>query len=164
MRFAESIKLLAADAATQIRCLGDVPENAGVRDYVKTNAIYRMAWLYCHSCWIDDDIRGNETAENWLARTELSPDMIRDHDTPFWKSVWRLWTVLDMILRIDRPFLFSAHSLRNSREWVLVRYLASETCRLGGFSPALVDFSFESLWTALGDGILGKAPGDPTCR
>lgn len=157
MRFAELIKLLASDAKTQIRFLGPVSENAAVRDFFKTNSIFRMGWLYRVSFGIYDGVAGNERLEDWLARTELPHGTMEELDRPFWKAARRLLTAVDMIFEIDRPFLFSAHGLRNAPEWELVRYLAAETCGNGQMTINLTEESFERLWTGLGAGVIDFA-------
>jgi len=160
VRFAELTRLLASDAKSQLRFLGPVPENAAVRDFVKTNSIYRMGWLYRVSFGVYDSSAGNERLEDWLARTELPRGSMDEFDRPFWKAARRLLTAVDMIFEIDRPFLFSAHGLRTAPEWELVRYLAAEACDLGRWSKDLTEESFEPLWTGLGAGVIDSARPD----
>lgn len=157
MRFAELIMLLAADAPTQIRVLGPVPENATVRGFGKTNSIFRMGWLYQVSFGIYDSDGGNERVEDWLARTEVPRETMGTLDRPFWKAARRLLTAVNLLYEIDRPFLFTAHGLRNAPEWELVRYLAHQTCELERWSVQLKDDSFERLWTGLGAGVIDLA-------
>lgn len=157
MRFAELIILLASDAKLQLKFLGPVPENSAVRDYVKTNSIFRMAWLYKVSFGIYDSAGGNERLEDWLARTELPRTILDELDSPFWKAGRRLLTAIDMIFELDRPYLFSAHGLRSAHEWELVRFLAAEVRVCGQWSSNLTGESFERLWTGLGDGIIACA-------
>lgn len=154
MRFAESVKLLAADAATQTRILAPVPETSGVRDFVRNNAVYRMAWLYHRSFGVYDETGGNEGLDSWLARTELPEEITTNRDSPFWNSAERLWTVIDMIIRMESMFLYTAQGLRKAREWKLVRYLAFDTCKCAQWTPTLTETSFERLWTGLGGGMI----------
>ena len=157
MRFAECIKLLAADAPTQLRVLGQVPENAHVRGYEKTNSVFRMAWLYCVSFGVYDGVGGSESLENWIDRTELTGFTFDDLSNPFWRSARRVLTALQMIERLDQPFLYSSHGLRNADEWALVRHLATETCHLGEISITLDIASFDELSRGMGNGIIEMA-------
>lgn len=157
MRFAECVKLLAVDAETQLRFLGPVPENAHVRGYIKTNSVFRMAWLYRVSYGVYDSVGGNESIEDWRCRTELEHFTTDDLGNQFWKSARRLLTSLEMIDELDRPFLWTAHGLRSAPEWELVRHLARETCAVERWSLNLEIESFETLWNGLGDGLIDFA-------
>jgi len=155
MRIARSVQLLAADARTQIRVLAPIPENAAARDFVKTNSVYRMAWLYCAS--FAPSHGGDEPIADWIARTEIPPSLALDREQPFWRTARRLHTVIQMIFALDVPFHFSAHGLRNAPEWELARHLAAETCEAGGWplAPAEIsEISFDHLWTTLGAGTV----------
>lgn len=149
MRFAEMVRLLAADASTQIQILRPIPETSGDRDFALPNAVSRMAELY-EAAFAPWDA---ESVADWIARTELPPELALQREQPFWDAARRLRTAIVLIQGCDSPFLFTAHGLRNAPEWALIRHLAIETCDAGGWSLALIETAFPRLWGTLGAGL-----------
>ena len=156
MRIAEVIKLLASPFPAQIGFLGDIPENAGSDDFTRFNPVYRMASLYLESTAVYEGEGGSEGEENWLSRTGLSRDILADREHPLWQSMYWLTIALEMLMKLDKPFLFTKHGLRSAHEWKLIRHLASDVCEGMDWPFTLLYPNFEALWDELGDGVIDE--------
>lgn len=158
MRIAEAVKLLASPFSVQDAFLGDVPENASIVGYTGTNDVYRMLLVYLESTMVSEGDGGSEGLASWLARTEIPPDVYADRDHPLWQSICWLTIAVQMLIKLEKPYLFTRHGLRSAGEWKLVRHLAAEACHAMGWPLDLRYQCFETLWRDLGGGVIDDEP------
>lgn len=148
MRFPEIVKLLAAKFPDQIAFLGNLPENTAEADFDPCNDIYRMSNLFLESLSVHEGDGGSEGIVHWQARTEIAhAEDLHTH--------W-LATAVQMLMDLNKPFLFTRHGLRIAKEWQLVRHLAQHVCEEMGWIEGFRYPNFETLWNALSDGLLDE--------
>lgn len=153
--------LLAADPKILVVKLQPIRENASMPLLLPDNCL-RLLALLTESCGIYDGRGGSEQPENWSQRTGL-PLSFLSGDMEFDKEpLGHLWTMCNLIEISDRYFLHTAHGIRSSREWSLVRFLARLTLARNDLSIPSELPPIQELWSQLGGGTL--EPPEPYDR
>jgi hypothetical protein len=156
MRFAEVVKLLGSPFPAQAAFLADIPETATDEGFSKFNPVHRMAVLYLESTSVCEGDGGSEGEESWLARTGFPQDLVANRDHELWQLLRWLSFALSMLMKLDKPYLFTKQGLRSATEWKLVRHLASDVCRTMDWPLVLRYPDFESLWHDLGGEVIDE--------
>ncbi len=145
----QAIGILAADPNVAISQLSPIRENDSVPLLDRDNCL-RLLTLYTSSTGIHDGSDGCETPDNWSTRTGL-PLQFLEKDSGFGKEpLSHLWTACYLVECSDRHFLHTAHGIRSSGEWSLIRYLARQFLSLNNVPPCEVLPSIDELWVTLG--------------
>ncbi|QDV71751.1 hypothetical protein Poly24_54910 [Rosistilla carotiformis] len=155
-RFFDVVRLLAASPATTISKLQPIRENDREPLLATDNAL-RLLSLLTNSVGVYEGGEGSETVANWSLRTGL-PSSFLGGDAAFNREpLGHLWTACHLIETSDRYYLHTAHGIRSSREWSLVRYLAELTLSANSIDLTSDLPSIAQLWADLGGGTL-EAP------
>lgn len=154
--FHKALGLLAADPKVLVEKLHPLRENASMPLLLPDNCL-RLLTLLTESCGIYEGSDGSELPEAWSQRTGLPLSFLSGEAEFDKEPLKHLGTICVLIQRSDRYFLHTAHGVRSSREWSLVRFLARLTLARNNLEIPSDLPIVQELWSQLGGGIL-EAP------
>lgn len=152
-RFIDAVRLLAAPPALVVAKLHPIRENDS-QSLLATDNVLRLLSLFTNSLGVYEGSDGSETIANWTDRTGLPESFLTGVIDFNREPRTHLWTACYQIETSNRYVLHTAHGIRSSREWSLVRYLAVLALSTNSISLTPEPPAIAQLWTQLGGGAL----------